>query len=52
MNEQNSLLGNLGDVTINVKLDTSDIIKLGLMLLIVFVLFALVFSLIFKSINK
>lgn len=50
--KDNSLLGTLGGVTIDFKFDTNDIIKIGLMLLIVSILFALVFSLIFKTLSK
>lgn len=50
--KENSLLGNLGGVSIDFKFDTADIIKIGLMLLIVSILFALVFALIFKSLSS
>lgn len=54
MNEtQNqSLLGNLGNVVIDVKIDTADIVKIGLMLLIVLVIFAFLVNLIRIAFNK
>lgn len=52
MNEQNSLLGKVGSVGIDIKLDTADVVKLGLMFLIVLIVFAFVFVLIQKALLK
>jgi hypothetical protein len=45
---QQSILGQVGSVGIDIKLNTLDIIKLGVTFLIVLVLFALIFHLIGK----